>query len=215
MSNDLTDNRGFLNFNFQAAESIEDELTVDRMNAIIKAVNKNNITSVTGGYFREGSGKGKTLVCNASAGGGGSIVQPFQVIGFIPLPGSDDQFNATIQPGTVSATQVQYPNLGGSPMWRMVPTTIDGKTVYALPTLLVTKGDIIFIQAGVSMGVLTSLDIFTGTPPTEDDNTACYPFATCDPTTGSLLQTAVGNRGLLSIASYWNAGARLVANLWS
>lgn len=76
MDNSLQD--GFLLFEFKSSDHIEDEITVDRMNAIKKAVNANRVVKVVNGYFKR-TNEGIVLVCGGKEGKQPTINHPWKV----------------------------------------------------------------------------------------------------------------------------------------
>lgn len=152
--------------------------------------------------------------CSLGVGIGDSIFAlfaPFQVLTSQPSGGSS--FVVRLQPGSVNG--FLFPKILGIPMWQLVPNTVEGITTYAFPTLSVNKGDAIYLSGTVTAGVITILDLISGPAPTTDDDSNTYLIlATCDPTTGAIIQVVTGNQVYAAVASYWNAGARLVQHVW-
>lgn len=82
---------GVLLFEFKKADNIEEEVTVDRMNAIISAINANRITKVVNGYFKRTS-EGIVIVCDVgSSGTPMTISHPWQVTAYSDSEHPDDQ----------------------------------------------------------------------------------------------------------------------------
>ncbi|MFH1067002.1 MAG: hypothetical protein V1746_03800 [bacterium] len=122
MDNLLQD--GLLLFDFKASDHIEDEITVERMNAMKKAINANRVVKVVNGYFKRTS-EGIVLVCNAGSGGTPvTITHPWQVLPYSDPDHPDLQIVKT-RGGTCQGYNVY---LNGAPMdvWDEVQYEIPG-----------------------------------------------------------------------------------------
>lgn len=155
----LTDSKGLLNFEFKSCDDIEEEVTPSRLNAIIRAVNRNAITSVVNGWFRSNP-KGKTLVC-----GDGSSALPGH-----PLSIVDGSIGAIagiiLTPGVVidsnGSSMAWTPNIDGTPVTNNPPPVFNpggADTVAYLDCTITT-----------ATGVITAVDFATSIalPPSTD-----------------------------------------------
>jgi hypothetical protein len=139
---------------------------------------------------------------------------PFQVVSFTPVSSGSSTYNATLYPGMINGTI--FPQVNGTYMWQFVETTdSEGHTVYIRPTLTVSKGDTIYIQADIAAGQMTDANIYSNSSvPSETDSVAIYKIATVDSSTGAVSQLLTHNLGYVAQAAYFDAGSRLIYHLW-
>lgn len=153
----LIDRNGLLRFKFQAGNSPEDELTADRLNALVQACNRAQLMNVMGGTFR--------------AGPGGTFIEVN-----VPAPAA----NPTFALQTLNASTV----VDGSPVYQVQTTlgtingqipTIDGTPLdgdlTSAPNLSVSPTDLwVYVETDWTTGAMNDApQILAGaTVPTTD-----------------------------------------------
>lgn len=179
MGNDLLDQKGFINFHFNPSEDIEDEVTVDRLNALIDAINNNNLTAVVNGDLKSQK-RGKTIICRLPSMGQVVISWSWKVKN--TTSGGVPQVQVNGGDGFAPTLNGVVANVNGNP----ADTKTGSPAKY--PQLIIPGNGVVYAKAitnnpGVSPVSVDNLDIyFAGSLPDIDDATpqtfAIIPLAT-------------------------------------
>jgi len=190
--------------------------TLTKINDRIDRVTAGDNIQTGPGIFRRGSGKDGYTLASPAGGptrpvGSSAPPQPFQMLSMVPVGGDitgASGYYLTLQPGSINGNI--FPQVGGTYMWQQVGPP------YAYPTLIVHKGDQIYIQGDVAAGVLVDANIYSGSSlPSDNDSTTTFVLGTVGSATGAWTQVWTGDLAYSAAVAYWNGGSNNYIHSWS